>query len=62
MLHLKTFGGLWLTGGDPRLEGRKIYLLDGRKGEPGALVATLEDFAATAARQNLDVRPLEELR
>ncbi|MSO79086.1 MAG: hypothetical protein EXQ79_05715 [Acidimicrobiia bacterium] len=47
---------------DPKLEGRKIYLLDGRKGEPGALVATLEDFAATAARQNLDVRPLEELR
>ncbi len=23
MLQLKTFGGLWLTGGDPRLEGRE---------------------------------------
>jgi len=47
---------------DPVLEGRKIYLLDGRKREPGALALTLGDFAADAERLNLHVRPLEELR
>ena len=47
---------------EPALEERKIYLLDGRKGDAAAVVTTLEEFAAAAASQNLDVRPLEELR
>jgi hypothetical protein len=47
---------------EPALEERKIYLLDGRKGDAAALAITLEEFAAAAASQNLDVRPLEELR
>ncbi len=47
---------------EPALEERKIYLLDGRKGDAAAVVTTLEEFAAAAASQNLDVRPLEDLR
>jgi hypothetical protein len=47
---------------DPKLEGRKIYLLDGRHREPAALALTLADFATDATRQNLNVRALEELR
>ncbi len=47
---------------DPKLEARKIYLLDGRHRDPEALAITLAEFAADAEHLGLDVCPLEELR
>jgi hypothetical protein len=46
----------------PRLSGRRVYIIDGRNRDPGALAQSLQRFADRARHDGLHLRSLEGLR